>query len=256
MKKILSKKTIYIIIIAICCVLCSSLSVWAYSYFAKDVSYKKADGTEISVENALNELYSSQTKSKKYVTNGLVFGFDALINYNSYSSHNVTLKNDMAYFNGSNSYVAYPRYQNSNITYEVDFIKENDNSGDILSSAQLGGYVISSSGNEIYFGVNVNGNYYYTTTSSENGKETHIVGTYDGSKLKIYLNGKNVGKKELNGAFKQNTESTITAIGANPRNTYAENGYFKGYIRSARVYNRALTDEEVLNNYNYELSRR
>ena len=62
MKKILSEKTIYIIIIAICCVLCSSLSVWAYSYFAKDVSYKKADGTEISVENALYELYKSGIK--------------------------------------------------------------------------------------------------------------------------------------------------------------------------------------------------
>lgn len=42
-------------------ILTSCISIYAtYNYFAKDVSYTKADGTEINVEEALNELYQSQ----------------------------------------------------------------------------------------------------------------------------------------------------------------------------------------------------
>ena len=44
-------------------ILASSITVYATSYFAKDVKYTKKDKTEISVENALNELYSESTKN-------------------------------------------------------------------------------------------------------------------------------------------------------------------------------------------------
>ena len=42
-------------------VIVSGVSVYAtYKYLASDVSYTKSDGTDVSVEEALNELYSKQ----------------------------------------------------------------------------------------------------------------------------------------------------------------------------------------------------
>ncbi len=56
-------------------VLTACISVYAtYYYFAKDVSYIKLDGTEISVQEALNELYGKQYKVEClfYQTDNLV----------------------------------------------------------------------------------------------------------------------------------------------------------------------------------------
>lgn len=46
-------------------VLASSITVYAYGYFAKDISYTKpGTNTPISVETALNDLYSNTTHGK------------------------------------------------------------------------------------------------------------------------------------------------------------------------------------------------
>lgn len=55
-------KTVLVILISV--VFASGLSTYAtYTYLSKDISYKKLDGTEISVEDALNELYNSKEES-------------------------------------------------------------------------------------------------------------------------------------------------------------------------------------------------
>lgn len=41
-------------------ILASGVTVYAYSYIAKDVMYTKKDGSEISVDQALNELYERE----------------------------------------------------------------------------------------------------------------------------------------------------------------------------------------------------
>lgn len=49
----------------------SSFSIYAtYTYYSKDISYKKSDGTIVSVESALNELYQSN-KSQANLRNEL-----------------------------------------------------------------------------------------------------------------------------------------------------------------------------------------
>ena len=61
----LKKNIKFIITIIICCILSSSLSVFAYSYFARDINYTKSDGTKINVETALNDLYNKNIKLEK-----------------------------------------------------------------------------------------------------------------------------------------------------------------------------------------------
>lgn len=61
------KNNIKIVIISfITALICSCASVFAtYTYLSKDVSYKKSDGTEVSVEEALNQLYQEKKDNKQ-----------------------------------------------------------------------------------------------------------------------------------------------------------------------------------------------
>ena len=43
-------------------ILASEITIYAYSYLSGDIKYTKKNGTEISVENALNELYDKYDK--------------------------------------------------------------------------------------------------------------------------------------------------------------------------------------------------
>lgn len=58
---LLRKNLKLIIVIAVIVILGSSLSVFAYSYLAKDIKYTKKDGKTIDVESALDELYSKSS---------------------------------------------------------------------------------------------------------------------------------------------------------------------------------------------------
>lgn len=68
--KILRNKCIMIIItIFLIVTFASGISIYAtYKYLSKDVSYLKADGKEISVEDALNELYNISNANIEYIT--------------------------------------------------------------------------------------------------------------------------------------------------------------------------------------------
>jgi len=69
----------------------------------------------------------------------------------------------------------------------------------------------------------------------------HIVGTYDGIQVKIYVNGLLAGSADRSG-FIDNTTNPIT-IG----NVYGS--YFNGIIDEVHIYNRALGDQEVKEHY-------
>ena len=69
----------------------------------------------------------------------------------------------------------------------------------------------------------------------------HIVGAYDGSLLRFYVNG-NMTANEAFPTAKLETSLTQIDIGGVSNN----NGlYIKGHVAGCRIYNRALTDEEV-----------
>ena len=63
--KFLKKNIKFIAIFVIGMIITSTVSVYAaYSYLAQDVSYTKSDGTEISVKEALDQLYAKNPESK------------------------------------------------------------------------------------------------------------------------------------------------------------------------------------------------
>ncbi len=77
----------------------------------------------------------------------------------------------------------------------------------------------------------------------------NIVGTYDGNLISIYING----------ALDKNTPQTGT-VTPNPSSlllgkTSYNSTYFNGNISNTQIYNRALSAQEVLQNYNATKSR-
>ncbi|MBK8508350.1 MAG: PKD domain-containing protein [Candidatus Competibacteraceae bacterium] len=69
---------------------------------------------------------------------------------------------------------------------------------------------------------------------------THLAGTYDGSTLKLYVNGTQVSSQPRTGGIDVTTG--VLRIGGN--DYWGE--FFKGYIDEVRVYNRALNASEIV----------
>ena len=94
--------------------------------------------------------------------------------------------------------------------------------------------------NQIGFGVQSG-----TTTGTAGGYITpgnwyHFVGTYDGTKIRAYINGSLIQETSLSGPM-NNPNSPLNLGGLSP--------YWIGSLDDVRVYNRALTDTEVAQLY-------
>ncbi|MCX6230245.1 MAG: T9SS type A sorting domain-containing protein [Bacteroidetes bacterium] len=83
-------------------------------------------------------------------------------------------------------------------------------------------------------------NYFYTI-----GKWYFLVGIYDGSTLKFYVNNKLIQSMPL--TAKLNTYNSPLYIG---RNSVDSTGLLKGTVDDIRIYNRAITASEAENLYN------
>ncbi len=81
-------------------------------------------------------------------------------------------------------------------------------------------------------------------TSIDNGQWHHLAGVYDGGKLKLYVDGKLDGSKNAWGSIVTNDYSIY--IG----NSSQESGrFFDGLIDDVRIYNYALSEDEVKSLY-------
>lgn len=121
---------------------------------------------------------------------------------------------------------------------------------DVICDYEVGGCGIYVNSSNVYFDIYSSG---YKNVSAPIAKDTwqHVVGTYDGQALKIYING--VLKNTLNYTGQITYHSVAPwCVGANPNYgstgiTYS--GYFTGNVSDARIYATALSAEDVLDLY-------
>jgi hypothetical protein len=115
--------------------------------------------------------------------------------------------------------------------------------GDIGQGGGYGraGLVSSSSGSSMSFFYNSTGN--ASTSSFSNGDWVHIVGVYDETNAIIYINGAEERTTARTAASMTNTD--VKQIG---RDSTAIR-YYNDQIAQPRIYNRALTAEEVQRSY-------
>jgi formylglycine-generating enzyme required for sulfatase activity len=88
----------------------------------------------------------------------------------------------------------------------------------------------------------------FTTTTISAGQWYHVVSSYDLHQRKIYVNGSLVASDSS--TFALITNSLPLEIGRKPVYGYDS---FKGKIDDVRIYNRALSDSEILQLYNASL---
>jgi hypothetical protein len=75
----------------------------------------------------------------------------------------------------------------------------------------------------------------------------YVVVTYDGSLLKLYIDGVQIANELVFGATPDNTGTQPVRVGAN---SAAPDGFFIGHVDEVRIWNRTLTDSEIADAYN------
>jgi hypothetical protein len=151
-------------------------------------------------------------------------------------------------FDGVNDYVNLGNYNSFTANYTVEawvYLTPNTHENTILGKHNVG--VVGT----LFFGINANNNIYAhrevspwaitTTDAIPDNIWTHVAMTYDGTNLRVYINGNLVGTRAL-GAISSNTEQVL--IGAR-KNSSTPYNFFEGSIGDLRIWTTARTAEEL-----------
>lgn len=87
--------------------------------------------------------------------------------------------------------------------------------------------------------------------SVDPGEYQHLVGTYDGSNMKIYLNGVLQDTAPQTQLVNDGGDTAYLGIRYRDPPGNPSERFFDGAIDEVRIYNRALTEKEILHNFNY-----
>lgn len=153
----------------------------------------------------------------------------------------------------------------SQITQECWF-STTSNIAQVFIGAQYGSssnnsYAVWMDGaNSLAAGVNIGGSFNYSTQAYTitTNQYYHFVHTYDGSTQAMYMNGVLVKSFATSGTITYDaTNNTLLAIGNDWNSGYNSGASIGviGYLPVVRIYNRALSAAEILNNFNSQRSR-
>ena len=111
-------------------------------------------------------------------------------------------------------------------------------------------FSIGPSPYNIYFGVitNIGNQYAGTSTDPSTTSFSNFCGTYDGSNIRLYINGTLLATQSQTGTINNGGIGRISGYDSNAET-------WNGNISTFSIYNRALTATEILNNYNATKSR-
>ena len=214
--------------------------------------------------------------SPRIVTDGLVLALDAA-DRNSYvsgsttwydlaGSNNGTLVNGPTYssanggsivFDGSNDYIALPPYPiPNNFSYSI-WVKKNGNGNTgtraiVISNGAT--YIDIGFDNNIMFSLILSNGSQNLIRSADGviapiGIWSHYAATYNRQQAKLYFNGSEVASS--NYTLAPRSFPSGFRVGAYDGGNYNLNGN----IPIAQMYNRALTSQEILQNYNATKTR-
>lgn len=101
--------------------------------------------------------------------------------------------------------------------------------------------------NKLFFRINTNtGGYGFTDTGfefTEANKWHHLVGTYDGSNVKLFVDGVEYYSISANGTLNSNNNNATIGY-------HAGTGDFNGKLSNAQIFNTALSQSDVTSLYN------
>ena len=230
--------------------------------------------------NNIDDVYETlvTAKTNNYISDGLVVYYD--LNQKNGVQNNIlkdlsgngndgiingaTVQNGYLQFDGIDDWVSIKELNYSNVTIEavVEYnqVPSNDEMS-ITSNFENGGYALSNyslKGSTPYnkFTAYVTDKYYSIASDNEikTKHKYYLSGSYDGNKLTLSEDG-NISSLQVEGTIKYPLNSTIMVLGTNPYGTSAYSSFFNGKIYAVRIYNRALTEKEIMNNYTIDKVR-
>ena len=139
----------------------------------------------------------------------------------------------------------------SAVTCEAWFKTSSSATWKNLLCGPSGDILFSVNGTKLNFGAQGNSpiaHANYSTTDVNNNQWNHGVATYDGSNVRIYVNGVLESTTARSGSFTPGQKR----IGSNQAGT---SEYFDGHIGVVNMYNTVLTDGEIKQNYRAKRSR-
>ncbi len=163
-------------------------------------------------------------------------------------------------FNGLDDYVRYPRTDHFDIVSEItlaafvfkeEIVEKNEG---IISKKQAGAYCLELNGWENATPhkpdteMRISGTYHRLAGKDELpvGRWVHVASTYDGTFMRVYMDGEMAGEGEWPGAIDVNTADVF--LGSDSGGSAPEGGadtYFKGVMDEVIIANRAFSDEEI-----------
>lgn len=164
-------------------------------------------------------------------------------------------------FNGSNVWINCGEINPTQITLECLF-EYRDNSittgeiNSIFGNWQSGGYGFQEKDGKNSFNVRIGGTWYhlYGSIVAVNTKY-HLLGTYDGTYLKLYENGVLKDSVSVTGIIDNPANNTVLSIGSNPKADAIGITPLNGVVYMARIYNVNINDSYAFSNYNREYNR-
>ncbi|UKI26901.1 MAG: Ig-like domain-containing protein [Bacilli bacterium] len=209
-------------------------------------------GQDMAVQNGLIRYYNGSNNleyshsSSTTAWKDLSGNYDGEVKSSTWSTNSITL-------NGTNSHVRIGQINNlTAVTVEV-YLKANsytaDSTNQIISNYNGNGLVLQLNKGIPEFSIGSGKTVSSDETMGPDLNHT-ITGTYDGSTVKLYVDG--ILKKTLSSTagISNPTDSTPMVIGCNPNTTGCDGNYANANIYAARIYNRALTETEIKQNMN------
>ena len=225
----------------------------AFSYSPKVV----VDGLVLYLDAANPYSYTSGSLNWNDLSRSQTSG--SLINGPTFSSAN----NGSIVFDGTNDYVncgtnsLITQASNTQFTINIWVKKSASNKdmsiGTYNDSILTGWFLQWFTNDTIYFGISPGSTKYNSTVLNWQNQWYNLVGVFDGS----LITDQNKGKIYVNSILSNvsNTNGMVTSIPANTLNLTVGGltnytSYSSGNISSVQIYNRALSAQEVLQNYN------
>ncbi len=203
------------------------------------------------VQDGLMLHYDAVKNTKNGHDKNAIQWYDLSGNNNNGTLHEATWTEDGLYFDGINDWVGIGQMDYENITIEavIKYNKIAEGETYIVGNCQAGGYglVVWNTKNAIILNINNEYDAAYGSNSQSNVKYS-ISGKYNQKEIALFENGKKDSKEKI-GKITKTTNNTIMALGTNPFKDTSDVSFLNGTIYSVRIYNRALTDDEVMQNY-------
>jgi hypothetical protein len=86
----------------------------------------------------------------------------------------------------------------------------------------------------------------------DNNRWIHLAGTYDGSIMRLYVDGIEIGSRPLSGIIRVDDNAVTIGGEENGPAPQVVDGEFEGLIDEVRIYNRALSASEIREVFNLD----